>query len=146
MIIRRLTAGDETIAAAIARLYKAADVPPEDFARFLARADCILIAALDRQEPVGFVLAYELPRIDGPRPMIHLYEIEVSEQYRRQGIARKMIAQLKSIARQRSACKAFVITIAANEPAMGLYASTGGRRTHPDDVVFNYDEQALTGP
>ena len=104
-------------------------------ARFLRYDDHFLIIAIDDAEPVGYLLAYELPRIDRDQTMMLFYEIGVAESQRRQGIGAAMIDELRSICRERNIMKMWVQTSESNEAAMRLYQSTGGARGEEDDLV-----------
>ncbi|HKC62720.1 MAG TPA: hypothetical protein VKB86_03740, partial [Pyrinomonadaceae bacterium] len=64
IIIRRLRCGDERLAARLAETFKFARVGDATLSRFLSNSLNFLFIALDGDEPVGFVLAYELQRID----------------------------------------------------------------------------------
>ena len=105
-------------------------------ARFLCVESNHLLVAFDRDEPVGFLLAYELLRRHGDDPKMLLYEIGVREDYRRRGIGRSLIADFAELARARGARCSFVLTDESNLAAMALYASMGGVRIRDDDVVF----------
>ena len=146
MQIRRLLPGDEAIGIRVVEEVKFVEdgivgVPADlDALRtFLADERCALIAALDGDAPVGMVLGYELPRIDGPRPMMFLYEIGVLEPYRRRGIGKALMDALEQHCQARDCRKMFVPTSATNAPAMALYASAGGRGgAAPDSAMFEW--------
>ncbi len=106
---------------------------------FLAAGQNILLVAEEEGTPLGLLLAYRLARWDQPRPMMFVYEIEVLEPYRRQGIGRALVAEIRRISRQAGCLKLFLITNASNTAAMALYASTGARRSADDDVLLSYD-------
>lgn len=134
MDIRRLQAGDEEAAARVVEDVKLAGdgitdvtIDPVNLLSFLSKGTSYLLAAYMEATPVGFILAYELPRIDGPRPMMFLYEIGVDERFRRQGIAKALIEELKRYCMERNCVKMFVPTSASNAAAMALYRATGGK-------------------
>jgi len=104
----------------------------------LANEDNYFYIAEVDEKPVGFLLAYKLERCDSEQPMMLLYEIEVLSNYRRRGIAKSLIQQIKLLCQQKQFMKAFVITSETNAPAMGLYKSTGGRREATHEAVFVY--------
>lgn len=134
--IKRLEKGDEKIAAQTVRELKAERVNYSYLHGFLKSKTNVLFVALDGDTPVGFLLAYELERIDSPKPMMLLYEVEVAEAYRRQGIASTMIQGLKEICRERGILKMWVLTNEANRAAMRTYESTGGKQVDDDDLVM----------
>jgi ribosomal protein S18 acetylase RimI-like enzyme len=138
MRLRRLGEPDAEPACDIVAGFKGSSVDAGYMAEFLADERNCLIGAFADDRLVGFVLAYELPRVDGPRPMMLLYEIEVAADYRRRGIGSALIGELKRICRQRGAAKMFVATGKSNVAAMALYASTGGQRPSTGEAMFEY--------
>jgi ribosomal protein S18 acetylase RimI-like enzyme len=147
--VRRLTRGDEAIVQRLTAdvdRFELPGMPPRNLlvpridvaARFLSVETNHLLVAFAGDEPVGFLLAYELLRRHGDEPKMHLYEIGVREDYRRRGIGRSLIERFAELCRQRGARRAFVITDGSNPAAIALYASTGGVRRRNDDVIFHY--------
>jgi len=92
----------------------------------------------------GFLWGYVLQSPRSSFPRMFLYSIDVFDEFRRQGVASKLIEGLKRIAREHRCCEMFVPTQKSNGAAMGLYSKTKGRIENEDDVVFKYDEDALT--
>ena len=101
MEILRARAGDEATAiAAIHGLKPAAeraghDASPGHMLELLARDESYLYIASVDAGPVGFLLAYRVPRVDRDQDMIYLYEIGVLPEHRRRGIGSKMVRLLK---------------------------------------------------
>ncbi len=92
----------------------------------LADDRTLLFVAFDTDEPVAFVLAYELIRRHGDDSIIFVYEVDVEEPYRGRGIATALMRELEQEARARDIREGFVLTDRDNEPAMRLYESVGG--------------------
>lgn len=141
VVVRRMTTGDEPTVLAAAHLFDAPPVSGAVQAMLASETDHLLIA-LSGGRPVGFALAHELRRLDGTRPELFLYEIATDEAHRRQGVARRLIAGLRDLGRQRQARLMFVLTHAHNQAAMGLYAATGGSDAGEDAtgiVMFDYE-------
>src|SRR5258708_7368102 len=86
----------------------------------------LILVAIREQMPVGIIIGYVLPRLHGD--VMFLYEIDVHTDFRRNGIATKMIEHLKGRCLERKISEIFVFTNAANKGAMGLYERTGGNR------------------
>jgi len=107
-------------------------------AEFFTKETNYLLAAYVDNVFAGFLYAYELDRFDGIEPMMFLYSIDVLPEYRRLGVAKRLITELKRICAERSVCKMFVLTHEENQPAMKLYQSTKGKRELPDNVLFVY--------
>ena len=97
------------------------------------------MVALERDEPVGFALAYQLHRIDGESSKMFLYEIGVALSHRRRGIATALVHELDRICQDGSFINMFVLTNKSNTPAMQLYSKTGGSIQNSDDLMFTYD-------
>jgi aminoglycoside 3-N-acetyltransferase I len=126
--IRRLRARDDGAVTALATYPGAGERPA-----LLEDARTLLLAAFDGEKPVGFVLAYDLPRRHGDPSMLFVYEIEVDGGYRRRGIGTALMRRLEELARARGIREAFVLTEADNAESMPFYRSLGGRR---EDVVM----------
>lgn len=143
--IRRLGRGDGELALEAISQLKAADwdghggrptsLTANYLARFLRYDDHFLIVAIDDAEPAGYLLAYELPRVDRDQNMMLLYEISVAEGARQHGIGAALIDEIRSICRERDIMKMWVQTNEANEAAMRLYETAGGTRAEEDDLV-----------
>ena len=126
--MRRLGPGDEDVVRTLAER--------EPQVGLLADEATIFLAAFDGTEPIGFVFGYELPRRHGVPSMLFIYELEVNEAYRRQGIATRLMTELEQIGRSRGISEGFVLTEPDNEAANILYESLGGERS--DAVMWDY--------
>jgi ribosomal protein S18 acetylase RimI-like enzyme len=131
VIVRQLGPGDEAIVGRLAE-----DAPPQ--VELLADERTIFLAAFDRDDPIGFLLAYELLRRRGDPAQLFVYEVGVDEAKRRQGVATVLFRELADIARARGIRSGFVLTNESNEAAMELYRSVGGARPNPDDVLWDF--------
>jgi aminoglycoside 3-N-acetyltransferase I len=126
--VRRLGPGDEDV------VRKLAEREPQ--VGLLADAATIFLAAFQADQPIGFVFGYELPRRHGAPSILFIYELEVKEAYRRQGIATRLMTELEQIARSRGIAEGFVLTEPDNAAANTLYESLGGERS--DTVMWDY--------
>ncbi len=138
--VRRMATGDEEAVLAAALLFDHPLNPAAVRALLASPTDHLLLAFLGG-EAAGFVLAHELPRLDGP-PELFLYELATDPAHQRRGVARALINELKAIGRQLGARSLFVLTHAANRPAMACYAATGGSSAGEEAngiVMFDYD-------
>jgi ribosomal protein S18 acetylase RimI-like enzyme len=136
--VRRLGPGDEAVLAELAERDKGGSAGAGELAGMLARDDRVVVAAFESGRAVGWAYGYVLERPDADPPMLLLYEIGVDEAFRRRGAAAGLVGALRAFARERGLSKMWVLTDAANEAAMALYASTGGVRLREDDVLFTY--------
>ncbi len=91
----------------------------------------------------GFLWAYVLDRPHSMRPKMLLYSIDVFEEFRRKGVATKLIGRLNVLAVKNNCSEMFVPTRKSNTAAVGLYRKTGGKTEADDDVTFVYDRDAL---
>jgi ribosomal protein S18 acetylase RimI-like enzyme len=119
--IRLLAPGDESVVRKLAT-YDG----PGDPAALLADSRTLLLAAFAEEQPVGFVLAHELPRRHGDTAKLFVYEIDVAESHRRGGIASALLERLAELARGRGIPTGFVLTDPDNGSANALYQSAGG--------------------
>jgi ribosomal protein S18 acetylase RimI-like enzyme len=141
--VRRMEIEDLDLAVDAVRTVKAPQSDPsfnkKYLKKFLARPENLLIVAHQKSVPAGFLLAYSLDRVDRDRRMVCLYEVEVAEPYRRQGVGRTMIEALKTICKREKVMKIWVITNRSNLAAFHLYESTGGTAdSSGDQVTFVY--------
>jgi aminoglycoside 3-N-acetyltransferase I len=102
----------------------------------LHKPHVIPLVALSGNEIAGGLVAYVLEKFEQERNEVYIYDLAVREQYRRRGIARALIAELKTIAQK---LDAWVIYVQADKdeadlPARKLYESLGER-----EDVFHYD-------
>jgi ribosomal protein S18 acetylase RimI-like enzyme len=132
VIVRRLGPGDEAVVRRLAE-----DAVPQ--AGLLAEERTIFLVAFDGDDPVGFLLAYELLRRRGDRSQLFVYEVGVDEGRRRRGVATALFRELARIARARGIRRGFVLTNQSSEAAMELYRSLGGVRPNADDVLWDFD-------
>jgi ribosomal protein S18 acetylase RimI-like enzyme len=85
------------------------------------------------------ILGYELPRVDGGRPMMFLYEVGVLESRRQRGIGRVLLEELERWCVARACMKMFVPTSASNTAALALYRAAGGvGGADPDSASFTW--------
>jgi ribosomal protein S18 acetylase RimI-like enzyme len=113
------------------------DPDPSRVWAFLATRVNELVVALDRGEVVGFVTGTVMLRPDKPTVM-YIDEVLVHEDYRRQGIARRMMARIVERAQERGCEGLWLATEADNASALGLYRALGARETG-DIVVLDWE-------
>jgi GNAT superfamily N-acetyltransferase len=131
--IRRLVPGNEGVVRELAT-YDG----PGDPEALLADPRSLMLVAFDREWPVGFVLAHELPRRHGDRSKLFVYEVDVAETHRRRGIGKALLARLAEIARERGIRIGFVLTDEDNVPANALYGSAGATTRAVVVCEFSY--------
>jgi GNAT superfamily N-acetyltransferase len=132
---RILTPGDEALLAAAAAIGDEDNDPgPARCRQLLADPSFVAAVALDAGQPIGFTYGHVLPQMT--RTALLIYSVDTDAAHRRQGAARAMIEALRRLSLERGYYEMWVLTSAANEPAMRLYASCGGVRETFDDVMW----------
>lgn len=104
----------------------------------LGKSHFIALVALDGHRVIGGLAAYVLDKFEQERKEVYIYDLAVSSQYRRQGIATGLINNLKRIAKGLGAYVIFVQADAGDIPAIRLYESLGTKHDvhHFDIRVF----------
>ena len=103
-------------------------VPGDAYLRaLLDKPHVIALAALDGEEVVGGLVAYELEKFEQARREIYIYDLAVSEAHRRKGAASGLLRALQSIAKARGAYVIFVQADRSDDAAIRLYESFGTR-------------------
>jgi aminoglycoside 3-N-acetyltransferase I len=95
--------------------------------RLLGSDFFIAIAALQDDQVVGGLAAYQLHKFEQERSEIYIYDLAVAAACRRQGIATALIEKLKEIGRARGAYVIFVQADYVDPPAIALYTKLGTR-------------------
>jgi aminoglycoside 3-N-acetyltransferase I len=104
--------------------------------RLLGSESFIALVALQGDQVVGGIAAYDLPKFEQERSEIYLYDLAVAPTHRRQGIATALIEELKRIAALRGAWVVFVQADTGDEPAIALYSKLGRREdVHHFDIA-----------
>jgi ribosomal protein S18 acetylase RimI-like enzyme len=130
MEFRLLVPGDEAVVEQLATR--------EPRTELLQDPRTLFLVAFEAGSPVGFVLAYALPRRHGFNVTLIVYEVEVDDAHRRRGIATRLLRELEQIARRRGIEEAFVLTEPDNLAANRLYESAGGTRSDVVEWDFDY--------
>ena len=82
------------------------------------------VGALDGQ-PVGFACLRLIPHLQGDEPYAELTDIYVDAPFRRQGVARALIAHVEAAARAAGAGGLVIITGFDNAGAQAAYRASG---------------------
>jgi ribosomal protein S18 acetylase RimI-like enzyme len=136
-MIERLRVGDERRLQKLCRRFKE-HVPSEDEASaFLSRDDIYVWVGEVDGELAGFAYAYHLLRIDGDTS-VFLYELDVDERFRRQGLGRAFVDEARMLAERTAALKMWVDTANDNEAAKRTYAAAGGKPSPEPTLVYGW--------
>jgi aminoglycoside 3-N-acetyltransferase I len=87
----------------------------------------IALVAIQDNQVVGALAAYELYKFEQERSEIYIYDLAVDAAHRRKGIATAMIQSLRAIAAARGAYVIFVQADYGDDPAVALYTKLGVR-------------------
>jgi aminoglycoside 3-N-acetyltransferase I len=111
-------------------------VPDDGYLRaLLEKRHFIAVAAVDGDEVIGGLAAYELEKFERARSEIYIYDLAVAEAHRRKGVATAVIRTLQRIARARGAYVIYVQADRGDDPAIRLYQSLGTREdVHHFDI------------
>lgn len=75
--------------------------------------------------PVGLVNCFEAFSSFACKPLINIHDVIVLEEYRSQGISRRMLEQVEAIARAKGCCKLTLEVLSNNAPAKSAYEQFG---------------------
>jgi len=145
MLVRRLQSEDSALARKAVLELKIRDsalsesLSVDYLSTFLGRSENYFIVAMIDESPVGYLVAYELGRIDRHQTMILCYELRVAKAHRRMRVGTAMITLLRSLCDQRKVLKMWVHTTKSNVAAIRLYESTGGvADPSGDEITYVY--------
>lgn len=144
MEIRRLNGDDVEKVIDMVEKFRSVITTKKKIIEFLSNNKNYIVACLDNEKIVGFVLGYELQRYDNQNNMIYIHEVNVLSEYRRQGIGKKMMNELKKLCKNNYLSKMFLITRKTNLSAVNLYKATEGKSDNDDDIVFWYEGSHVT--
>jgi aminoglycoside 3-N-acetyltransferase I len=113
LTVRRLESGDQHLCREMNMLFArefddaktyTQNPPSEDyFQKLIGKPHIHALVALEAGEVVGALVGYELEKFEQERCEIYIYDLAVTEEKRRQGIATALIEHLKGIGRERNA-------------------------------------------
>ena len=110
--------------------------PPSDayLEDLLAKEHVFALVAMAGEEVIGGLVAYELDKFERARREVYIYDLAVSADHRRQGIATALIGHLRETAARRGAWVVYVQADYGDEPAIALYEKLGLR-----EEVLHFD-------
>ena len=122
-------------------IYGAKRPGPDYVARLLANPTFVGLVALDGDQVVGALAAYELPKFEQERSEFYIYDLAVTKAHRRHGIASGLIAATVEIARQRGGWVVMVQADPDDDAAIALYTGLGVR-----EDVLHFDIRVAQVP
>ena len=142
--IRRLTPADLRLLRRLNALFGDAFAEPETYTAeppsdaylegLLGKEHIVVVAALAGEEVLGGLVAYELDKFESARREVYIYDLAVSAEHRRRGIATALIEDLRAIAARRGAWVVYVQADYGDDPAIALYEKLGVR-----EEVLHFD-------
>ncbi len=102
----------------------------------LARDDFHVVAAFAKDEIIGGLTAYELPKYKSEKVEMFLYELVVEKSHRRKGVATKLLKFINKICAEKGISEMFLATEIDNESARNLYEKTGGELE--ESAIYTY--------
>ena len=138
MEVKRIKKVDRKLINKINQLFDDKKWSQKEGNKFLTDKNNLLLLAFENDKPVGFLTAHRLQRFDKKKAEILLYEIGVHPYYRRQGIGKSLINEVKNWAKEVNSSEVWVLTEKTNPIAMKLYQSVGGVEESPGTVMYVY--------
>lgn len=135
--VKVLRAGDEGVLAHVASGVFDHAIDGRLAREFLCDARHHIAVGVEDGVVVGFASAVHYVHPDKP-PALWINEVGVAPMHRGQGLAKALLAALFEVGRAAGCAEAWVLTDRSNVPAMGLYASLGGKESPNDDVMFTF--------
>lgn len=105
---------------------------------FLLEPTSFALGAYVDEAPVGLTWGLTMRSPSG-RLTTYVHELDVSEEWRRQGIGSALIGEAMTLARRRGSTKFWLSTGGHNVVAQALYESLGGARKPLGDVNYWWD-------
>lgn len=133
--IRRLGGGDSGALHALNRLYSDAFAEPENYCaqppsdayadRLLVDERVILLVAEADRQIIGGLTAYVLPKPEQERSEIYVYDLAIAADFRRMGIATRLLSELQPIGKEHGCWCIYVQAEHGDDPAFALYRKLG---------------------
>lgn len=135
--IRLLGAADAAVLSRVAPGTFDHDVDPALSAEFLRDPRHHLAVAIDAGVVVGFASGVHYIHPDKPAEL-WINEVGVAPTHRRQGLAQQLLQALLEHGATLGCREGWVLTSPANQGALRLYTSVGGRRLSDPPAMFTF--------
>lgn len=91
----------------------------------LSKKNFFVFAAFSENKVVGGMTAHVLDQYYSEKPLAYIYDLAVDKNYQRQGIGKKLIAELNSYCTEKGFEEVFVQAYKVDDYAIDFYRSTG---------------------
>lgn len=132
--LKRLSPEDFELAKLVSLFFQVDDgvenptsVSDEYMKKLLSKKGFHILVAVENDEILGGLTAYEFVKYKSEETEMFLYEIGVEERHRRKGVAGKLLEGLRKICAEKNISTIFVATEIGNEAARKFYEKTGGK-------------------
>jgi len=149
--VSRLGPSDIRLLRKLNALFGAAFVDPETYGaappsdayleNLLAKEHVVALAAVAGEEVLGGLVAYEPDKFERARRELYIYDLAVSAEHRRKGIATALIEHARQIAARRDVWVIYVQADYGDDAAIALYAKLGVR-----EDVLHFDIPVKPAP
>ncbi|MDF9798003.1 aminoglycoside 3-N-acetyltransferase I [Catalinimonas alkaloidigena] len=92
--------------------------------KLLSKTDFFVFAAFSENRVVGALTAYVLEQYYAERPLAYIYDLGVAIHFQRQGIGKRLIAEMNSFCQESGFEEVFVQAEQEDEHAVEFYRST----------------------
>ena len=89
------------------------------------RSDYLGVIAFSQDIPVGLINCFEGFSTFAAKPLMNIHDVIVSEEYRGNGLAQRMMAKVEEVARERGCCKLTLEVLSNNHAAQAAYRRFG---------------------
>lgn len=107
--------------------YSSARPGPSYRQALLSRPGFIALVAIADCKVVGALAGYELKKFEQERSEFYIYDLGVTQIWRRSGVATALITEMKTIARRMGGWVVYVQADHGDESAIALYTGLGQR-------------------
>jgi ribosomal protein S18 acetylase RimI-like enzyme len=90
-----------------------------------SRNDCTVILAWDGATAIGLCNCFECFSTFACKPILNIHDVYVSDGYRGQGVASRMMQKAEQFARAKGCCKLTLEVLTHNDSAKACYRASG---------------------
>ena len=84
-----------------------------------------IVLAFVEKRPAGLAICFEGFSTFACKPLLNIHDFAVAPEFRRRGLAKRILKKVESLARQLSCCKITLEVLEGNKTAQALYSQCG---------------------